>query len=197
MNKTLLSKDKGWAIDGNQQSTFGGEPSFYSLSGPGSLVRLVQIGKTNYYGLQLEPSHRDGAFWFDGDFFQRLSRDAREDLLRQQAGNKQPFSRPLNDLVGNYLRHWLRNYLAVSYDWTMDFDAYVRLRLEPGDALVAAVGPVAEQSAYSPQDPSYAATKNIKLTGKGIHGQAIQYMVNFRIPANTRFTQRIHGPFLF
>jgi len=197
MNKILLSKDNGWTIDSNTKSTFAGEPSFFALSGPGSLVRLVQIGKTNYYGLQLKSSRPDGAYWFDGDFFRRLAKEAREELQRQQTANKQPFANPLDELVGNYLRHRLRDCLAVCYDWTLDFDAYVRLRLEPGDALVAAEGPVAAQPAYSPKDSAYEAAKDIQLTGKWIDEPSIQYLVDFTFPANTQYTQRIHGPFLF
>lgn len=97
-------------------------------------------------------------------------------------------------LVGNYMRHVFRIKLAVSKDWTNDFDGYVRVRLLPGDKLVALVGPAKQQPAYSEKHSQHDAVvaKNIWLEGR-----ATQYVVDFNFPGNKPYVQRIQGPFEF
>lgn len=169
MNQTpLATGEKGVPIHHSTNNSFASPPQFKWLSGPGTLVRLVQFGKTTYDGLLLRESRISGEFWFEESLLLNLRRHARADLTQQQATAKQPFSRPLDELIGNYVRHCLRNNLAICKDWTNDFDAFVRVRLERGDQLMALVGPVARQPAYSQSHPQYDAvvTNNIWLEGQ-------------------------------
>jgi hypothetical protein len=87
-----------------------------------------------------------------------------------------------------------RGDLAVSKDWTNDFDGYVRMRLLPADHLVALVGPAKRQPAYSKDHPQHevVVAKNIWL-----EGQATQYVIDFTFPANHPYVQRIAGPIEF
>ena len=171
--------------------TFSATPTLYELSGPGTLVRLIQFKKITYDGLQLKNSDPQGLFWFEEDFLLRVRNHARLDLARQQAQAKRGFSAPFSSLVTLYMRHYLRNDLAVCKDWTNDFDGYVKMRLLPTDRIVALVGPVARQPAYSPNDPQHQAVvaNNIILDGK-----ATQYVIDFRSVANKPYAQRIRPP---
>ena len=173
-------------------ATFAGPPKVCELSGPGTLIRLVQCEKSTYDGLQLGNSRRDGAFWFAEELLVQVRSQAKLDLARQAAGK--PFQRPMPELVGNYMRHVFRNELAVSKDWTNDFDGYLRMRLFPGDKLVALVGTVKRQAAYSDRHPQHqvVVANNIWL-----EGQATQYVIDFSLPENKPFAQRIQGPLEF
>jgi hypothetical protein len=171
--------------------TFSGPPTYYEVSGPGTLVRLVQFKKTTYDCLQLRNSDPQGLFWFEEDFLMRVRNQARLDLARQQAQSKRSFSAPFNSLVTLYMRHFLRNDLAVCKDWTNDFDGYVKMRLFPSDRVVALVGAVARQPAYSPEDPEHdkVMAKNIILDGR-----ATQYVIDFRSADNKAYAKRIQSP---
>jgi len=194
MKQKPLRNTEGFAYSADLAATFSEPPAFFELSGPGTLVRLVQSKKTTYDGLRLDNSRRDGFFWFEEELLIRVRNRARLELTRQQAAAPQPFAAPLRALVTLYMRHYLRDRLAVCKDWTNDFDGYVRIRLLAGDKLVALVGPVAKQAAYSDQHPQHQAVvaKSIWL-----EGQATQFVVDFRFPANQPYGARILGPFEF
>lgn len=189
-----LDWSAGFSVDPGLRATFVGTPSFYELSGPGTLVRLVQKAKTSYEGLQLEESGRDGRFWFEESFLLQVRSHARRELEAQQRQSGRPFRAPLDALVTLYVRHYLRGDLAVCKDWTHDFDGHVRLRLEAGDRLVALVGWVAAQPAYSSSHPEH---KSVVEKGILLRGQATQYVVDFRFPPNRPYASRIMGPFGF
>jgi len=176
------------------RATFASPPSFFELSGPGTLVRLVQSRKTTYEGLQLGNSRRYGLFWFEEALLCRVRNQARLELMRQQAEAKRPFSAPLSSLVTLYMRHYLRGDLAICKDWTNDFDGYVSMRLLAGDLLIALVGPVAKQAAYSSQHPQHQAVvaNNIWLDGR-----ATQYVIDFECAENRPYARRIQGPYGF
>jgi hypothetical protein len=199
MKKKPIPDNQGFQISPETRRSFSGRPTFFDLSGPGTLVRLVQFGKSTYDGLELNPSSISGrpgkpTYWFQEEMLLNLLRQARQDLMQQQAADKKPFSTPLPILIGNYVRHCLRMDLAVCKDWTNDFDAFVRLRLMAQDHVTALVGPVARQPAYSENHPQHQAVvaKNIFLAG-----QATQYVIDFNFPANRPQVSRILGPFRF
>ena len=194
MNKRPIPDGQGFTVSQETRRSFGGNPTFNELSGPSTLIRLVQFGKTTYDGLELRNSRVSGEFWFEEELLLRLMRQARADLMQQQAQSRQPFSTPLPILIGNYIRHCLRADLAISKDWTNDFDAFVRLRLTPQDRLTALVGSVARQPAYSSAHPQHQAVvaKDIWL-----EGNATQYVIDFNFPVNRGFVGSILGPFRF
>ena len=194
MNKKPIPDSRGFAKTPEVLATFSATPHFFELSGPGTLVRLVQFKKTTCDGLRLGNSRHDGQFWFEEELLTRVRNQARSDLSRQRAGAKAPFTTPFGALVSNYMRHVLRDSLAVSKDWTNDFDGYVRVRLLTEDHLVALVGPVKRQPAFSKEHPQHQA---VVANNIWLEGQATQFAIDFRFPANRLYVQRIHGPFEF
>ena len=194
MNKKPIPDSQGFQVSPATRHSFSGPPNFAELAGPGTLVRLVQFGKTTYDGLTLNQSRISGEFWFEEELLLRLMRQARADLMQQQAQSRQPFSSPLPILIGNYIRHCLRADLAISKDWTNDFDAFVRLQLMPQDRLTALIGSVARQPAYSRTHELHDA---VVAKGIWLEGQAPQYVIDFSFPANRVFSGRIRGPFPF
>jgi hypothetical protein len=183
MNKTPIPDSAGFEKRPDWAATFASPPQFFQIAGPATLVRLVE-----------SKQGRDGAFWFEEDFFSRIRQKARLELSRQQAQSKPGFNNSLDSLITVYMRHVLRDALAVSKDWADNFNGYVRVRLFPDDKLVALVGPIARQPAYSDAHPQHAqvVAKDIWLEGR-----ATQYVVDFRFPANRALLQRIQGPLQF
>jgi hypothetical protein len=167
MNTKSIPDSSGFTKTPEMSASFAAPPAFFELAGPGTLVRLVQSKKTTYDGLRLGNSRRDGLFWFEEALLVRVRNQARLELTRQQAEAKRPFSAPLGSLATLYMRHYLRGDLAICKDWTNDFDGYVSMRLLAGDRLVALVGPVAKQPAYSPQHPQHqvVVAKSVWLGG--------------------------------
>jgi len=194
MNENAIHNNNGFEKKADWMATFAALPKFFELSGPGSLVRLVQFKKVTYDGLRLGDSRRAGLFWFEEELLVRVRNQARSELLRQQAESKGGFKAPLSSLVTLYIRHVFRNDLAVSKDWTNDFDGYVRIRLLEADKLVALVGPVARQSAYSKEHSKH---ESVVASNIWLEGQATQYVIDFTFPANKPYVQRIQGPFEF
>jgi len=139
VNRTSIPDTGGFSKEKVEKvrATFASPPSFFELSGSGTLVWLAQSRKTTYEGLQLGNSRRDGLFWFEEALLFRVRNQARLELTRQQAEAKRPFSAPLSSLVTLYMRHYLRGDLAICKDWTNDFDGYVSMRLLAGDRLIA------------------------------------------------------------
>jgi hypothetical protein len=199
MNKKPIPDSQGFQVSLETRQSFSASPTFCDLSGPGTLVRLVQFGKSTYDGLELHDSSTSGrpnkpSYWFEEELLLNLLREARRELTQQQTAAKQPFSTPLPVLIGNYVRHCLRMDLAICKDWTNDFDAFVRLRLMPQDHITALVGQVARQPAYSSNHPQHPAVvaKSIFLEGR-----ATQYVIDFSFLANRPFVGCILGPFRF
>jgi len=191
MTRKPITGTSGFPTTPQMLATFASPPSFFELSGPGTLVRLVQFKKTTYDGLNLENSRLNGSFWFEEEFLVRVRNRARTDLMQQQAQAGLPFANSFSDLVSNYMCHYLRNDLAICKDWTNDFDGYVRMRLLQGDRLIALVGPVARQPAYSSNHP-----QNAKVVANNVFldGMATQYVIDFRFPANQAYAKRIQPP---
>lgn len=183
-----ISDSQGFPVARQERESFAGSPSFYRITGPASLVRLVQFAKTTYDGVELHGSKSDGRYWFEWDFFSRLTHHARNHLLQQQRQAGQPFSNPLSVLVGNYVRHVLRADLAVCYDWTRDLDAYVRLDLSAKDTIVALVGSVAGQPAFGQEAPE---DKSSHSGGVWLRGRATQYLIDFQFAPNRPCAARI------
>ena len=194
MNQNPIPDSSGFSVTPALRATFAGRAQFFELGGPGTLVRLVQSKKVTYEGLQLGSSRRDGFFWFDEAFFLRVRNQAKLELTRQQRVSGRPFSAPLDALVTLYMRHYLRSDLAVCKDFTHDFDGHVRMRLLPGDKMVALVGDVARQPAYS---PAHAQHEAVVANEIWLEGQATQYVIDFNFAPNKAYTQRIQGPYEF
>jgi hypothetical protein len=199
MNKKLMQDNQGFDVSLQIRNSFSGIPSFFDLSGPTTLVRLVQFAKSTYDGLELDSSSMSGrpgkpSCWFEEEMLLNLLRQARQDLTQQQATAGQAYSTPLPVLVGNYVRHCLRIDLAVCKDWTNDFDAFVRLPLMPEDHLIALIGEVARQPAYSDSHPQHEA---IVANNIFLDGGARQYVVDFNFPSNHALVGRILGPYGF
>jgi hypothetical protein len=140
MKDKLIPDNQGFQVSLETRRSFSGQPAFFDVSGLGTLVRLVQFSKSTYDGLELNSSSVSGrpgkpSFWFEEEMLLDLLRQARQYLTQQQAAAGRPFSTPLPVLVGNYMRHCLRQDLAVCKDWTNDFDAFVRLHLMPQDHI--------------------------------------------------------------
>lgn len=188
MNKKSIPDNSGFTHKSDLLATFEGSPKSFELSGPGTLLRLVQ-----YSRLAQERVH-PGRFWFDEELMIRVKNRARLELARQQREDGRPFASPFGSLVMLYMRHVFRNDLAVSKDWTNDFDGYMRIRLLAGDKLTALVGAAKRQPAYSVAHPRHEVVmaKNIWL-----EGQATQYVIDFNFPGNKPYVQRIQGPFEF
>src|SRR3954452_7612657 len=106
--KPLLTRE-GFRLSPATSRSFYGVRGFFRIAGPCDLVRLVQKEKVNREGEHLPGSKADGAFWFEAGAFHRLRALARADLERQNAVNRVKFARPLDELVGNYMRHVLRS----------------------------------------------------------------------------------------
>lgn len=189
MNQKPVSDPHGLAKRPDWLATFAGAPRLCELSGPGTLIRLVQFEKTTYDGLQVGNSRREGSFWFAEELLVRVRSEAKLELARQAV--KTPFRRPMAELVGNYMRHVLRDVLAVSKDWTNDFDGYLRMRLFPGDKLLALVGAVKRQPAYSETHPQH---ETVLAKSIWLEGLATQYVIDFSLPENKPYVQRIQGP---
>lgn len=188
MNKRPIPDSSGFKPTHEQLASFASKPEFFELSGPGTVVRLVQYNRLAAEHLQ------PGGFWFEEELMVRVKNEARLELSRQQKQAGRPFSTPFSSLVTLYMRHVFRNSLAVSKDWTNDFDGYMRMRLFPGDNLVALFGTARRQPAYSTVHPQHETViaKNIWL-----EGQATQYVIDFRFPANQPYVKRIVGPLEF
>ena len=65
MNKNPVPDNNGFEKKADWLATFAAPPKFFELSGPGSLVRLVQFKKVTYDGLRLGNSRPAGPFWFE------------------------------------------------------------------------------------------------------------------------------------
>jgi hypothetical protein len=193
MNKKLVTKPGGYTPRQEWKLSFSGSLyNYYELSGPGTLVRLVQFQKITYDGLQLEANSPEGAFWFEEELLNRIRAQARLDLARQQKLADRLFAASFKSLMTLYMRHVLRNELAVCKDWTNDFDGVVRLRLLSNDTLIAMGGRVKEQPAYSINHPQHGA---VVVNSIILIGQAQQYVIDFRPAPNERYRNRIHGPY--
>lgn len=191
MNRVPIPSSQGFSVKSQWARSFSGAFAFYSVSGPGALVRLVQFGKTNREGVELDGSSPAGAFWFEESLLNCLRSEARSALIRQQRTSGRPFMADLQSLVSLYIRQCLRQDLAICKNWTEDFDAYVRLPLESGDRLVALIGPVARQPAYDSTHPLHAS---VVAAGIWLSGKALQYVVDFSHGPNVPFARRISKP---
>lgn len=188
MHKRHIPDSNGFAPKSEMLASFEGSPKFLELSGPGALFRLVQNDRV------AEERRQPGRYWFEEELMVRVKNQARLELSRQQRRAGQPFAAPFGSLVTLFMRHVFRNDLAVSKDWTNDFDGYVRMRLLPGDHLVALVGPANRQPAYSKAHPQHEA---VLANNIWLEGQATQYVIDFSFPPNQTYVQRIVGPFEF
>lgn len=156
-------------------------PTFCEVSGPGALVRLVSSAG----------ARRMVEYWFEEALFLRIRDQARRELREQQAASGKPFSSPFSSMVALYMRHCFRDRLAVCMDWGNDFGAYRRLPLTAQDKLIALVGPVSRQAAYSEKDPQYQA---VVANDVWFRGQATQYVVDFSDSRNVPLNGRVSSP---
>jgi hypothetical protein len=196
MKKQLIPPTTAFPLTAEQRLSFATAPTAYRLSGPPGLVRLVQNG-----GL------KTGAFWFSETVFSRLRAQAKADLARQSAGHKEPFSRPMKEMVGMYMRHCLRQDLAICKDWTENFDSYAVLPLRPQDTLIAWVGKIRPQPYYAKPDPAkftkaeYADRLRVfeqaEAGGVSLLAGEDQFVIDFRFSANRALESRILGPWEF
>jgi hypothetical protein len=196
MTRRPINPTAAFPLTAEQRLSFAGAPAPFRLSGPPGLIRLVEKG-----GLKA------GAFWFGEPAFSRLRAQAKADLARQHPGEKEPFARPMKEMVGMYMKHCLRQDLAIRKNWTENFDSYAVLPLRPQDALVAWVGKVRPQPYYSKPDPrgltkeEYAARMHVfeqaEAGGVSLMAGEDQYVIDFRFPANRMLEQRILGPWEF
>src|SRR5450432_1406004 len=119
MKLTPIKESEAFRLKADEESSFAGTAKPFRIDGPLHLVRLVQRDRSKI-----------GNYWFEWRVFRGLLLQAERELMRQNAANKEKFVRPIKELAGNYIRHCFRNDLAISKDWTADFDQYAELRLE-------------------------------------------------------------------
>ena len=191
MNKVPIRPSEAFPLSPDERASFAGSPQPYRISGPPGLVRSVQRGRS-----------ASGSVWTEEPVFATLRARAKQDLMMQS--RKQPFARPMKEMIGMYMKHCLRFDLAICKDWTANFDAYAVLPLRPMDSLVAWVGPIKNQPYYSaprPNEPEFAARKlaydQAEAGGVRLLASEEQYVVHFDLPANAPFASRILGPFEF
>ncbi len=203
MNKTRLKENEEmFPLSLEQRDSFADVPVPCRITGPLRLVRL-QPYVWDETGTRVLPFDREkvGRFWFEERVFNKLRGRATRDLMRQEATNKYPFARPLPDMVGMYMKHHLRSDLAISKDWTPDFDTYVVLSLDASQSVLAWVGAIADQPYYSqpkPGEADYAAKKQMhdlaEAGGVSLLATEKQYLIDFRFPANTAMRSAILEP---
>ncbi len=191
MKRTPIPQPDGFQVSPHIWSSFVGQPAFFRLSGPGGLVRFIQDAKTTREGETLRASRTAGDCWFDERAFSTLRERAKAELHRQFG--KQKSGVQFRALVGLYLRLCLRSDLAVSKDWN-EFDRYAVLPLRPNDEVVALVGRIKEQPAYSQGHPAHLPAE---LAGLRLPGSEEQFIMDFQFPANQSAERRILGPFFF
>jgi hypothetical protein len=197
MNKKVLKLAEEAAVEqraGLRSATgtsFAARPGYFKLTGPGRLVRLIQVGKTTREGEELKGNRIDGQFWIEERVFLSVRSEAQRELASQSATAPQPFVVPMRSLVALYMKHSLRSDLAISKDWTPDFDRYVTLSLGSNDSLIALVGPIKNQPYYSQADPRHELGEK---AGVSLIGNADQYVIDFNLPENRPFVGRIMGP---
>lgn len=124
-------------------------------------------------------NREDGSFWFAEHDFLRIRSQAVADLRSQ--GGAGDWRRRLKLRVGMYMRHQLRDLLAVRRDWTPSFDYYEVLEVPAKESVVALEGFVGDQPVYSDGFPGAESAKSIRLAG-GLR----QYVIRFDFPANQK-----------
>ncbi len=192
MKKLEIKPSEAFQPSADAWNSFDGPRKFYRVSGPGRLVRLMQLGR-----------RREGEFWFEEQVLENLRRRAARELLEQNKG-RPPFASSMQVMVGLFMKLCLRSDLAICKNWTPNFDAYVVLDLRPGDSVVALVGRIKSQPYYSkpdPRDPEYASKLELhQLAESGaISLQAIeeQYVIDFNFAPNRAAVSRIQPERLF
>lgn len=202
MQKVRIDESEIFPLNSAQRNSFADMPIPYRLTGPLRLVRLqpYEWDETGTKLVEFDPE-KVGRYWFEERVFNKLRGRATRDLLRQETANKRPFVRPLPEMVGMYMKHHLRSDLAISKDWTPDFDTYVVLSLEASASIVAWVGAIADQPYYSKPDPGdkgYADKKQrydlAEAGGVSLLASERQYLIDFRFAANTALRSAIRKP---
>lgn len=172
-------------------SSFAGAAKFCRISGLGGLARFVQDAKVTREGEALKASDIPGWNWFDERVFTMMRERAKAELRAQSRSLKPGV--PLRAYVGLYMRLCLRQDLAVSKDWN-EFDRYLVLSLRPQDSIVALVGRIAPQPAYSDK---YAGRLPAGLKMIQLPGGDQQFIVDFNCSLNHSARPRVLGPFPF
>ena len=195
MKLVPIKPSEAFALTPDQRQSFATGPMPYRISGPPGLARLVQRGRG-----------KTGAFWFNEKVFSDLRAKAKADLAGSPASGH-ALGSSLKEMVGLYMKLCFRNDLAISKDWTENFDAYAILPLRPVDALIAWVGPIKNQPYYSkPIAGKYSKAEfavRMQLHqqalkgGVGLVASEQQFVIDFDFPANKVQADRILGPFDF
>ena len=185
-----IPSSQAWQPNADTVYSFAGGHRTCRVHGAARLVRLLshagQAPEGQFYGANRD----DGEFWFAEADFLRIKAAAEADL-RQQGGWDPARAR---DRISMYLRHQLRDLLAVRRDWTPSFDYYALLNVPGGESLVALVGKVRKQPVYSPDFPGEELARK---AGLELPGGLTQYVINFTFPANQAMRPRIRSPISF
>jgi hypothetical protein len=184
-----LKQSEAWQPDADTISSFDGGYDPCRLHGPVRLVRLVTSGGIAPEGQTYRANNPQGSFWLAERDFLRLRNLAEADLRQQQGSGN--FRNTFSDLVGLYMRHQLRDLLAVRRDWTPSFDGYMVLSIPRSCSAVALVGRVRQQPVYSPTFDGHATAQK---AGIRLAGGLTQYVIDFQFPANRQLTTLVTGP---
>jgi hypothetical protein len=87
-----------------------------------------------------------------------------------------------------YLRHELRQVLAIRRDWTSSFDGYVVMTVPSGASLAAFRGPIRQQAVYSPGTPG---AEGANAAGLRLEGGLMQFVIRFDFASNRAATNWI------
>ena len=186
MRRERLNRSEGFPVSSKVAASFNGPADFYRISGPMVFSRLVQFARTTRTGEELSANNPHGMFWFDQGLLTQFRAEARQAIGPR--GDNEALRRALVEL---YIRFCLRDELAVSKDWTQNFDAYMNLVLRPQDSIIALVGTVRPQPYYSPESPHHKRAASIVL-----RGEVQQVVIDFEFGPNTDARHLVQGPFL-
>jgi hypothetical protein len=190
MKLTRMTGREGFGVSFETRFSFASAPEYCRIAGPGRLVRLLQMERFNREGALVRESALAGQFWFDEMTFISMRMGARAEIAAQARSGKNAFINSQETLAALHAKFSLREDLAISKDWTTEFDAYAVLPLDQRDSLVALVGRVMSQ-------PYYQRAPAGTLSPAELPGMQKQYVIDFTFPANRAFAARIQGPHPF
>ncbi|MFO1501430.1 MAG: hypothetical protein U1G07_24085 [Verrucomicrobiota bacterium] len=181
-----------WKVDQQTYHSFEGRFRAAKVNGPARLMRLLSHTGQAPEGQRYSANALEGSYWFAEEDFRRIQRAAARDLAQQRS--------PLDSgekvaaRLGIYMRHQLRQFLAVRRDWTPSFDYYAILSIPPGRSLAALVGKVRAQPVYSPEFDGEARARQ---AGLRLEGGLTQYVIQFGFPENRPARDWIQRPQAF
>jgi hypothetical protein len=183
-----IAQAEAWTPSEKELGSFGvGVYQPCRILGPARLVRLLSHAAQAAEGQMYEANREDGPYWFEEADFLKIKAAAAAEL-KAQGRLSDPRAR-FKFLVGMYMRHELRNVLAVSRDWTPSFDYYLVLAIPAGASVIALEGTIGDQPVYSNDFTDQPTAAGMRLIG-GLR----QYVIRFDFPANQQAVKWFEGP---